>query len=107
MRLFRDLLIHVTEFFRDEGAFDTLRHKILPSLLEDRKPEDGALRVWIPGCSTGQEVYSLAMILLEFLWAYDTRRKSPAIPQMSVADLRHGYQRSRPRSGAERHLCGE
>jgi two-component system CheB/CheR fusion protein len=82
--LFRDLLIHVTEFFRDEGAFDTLRHKILPSLLEDRKPEDGALRVWIPGCSTGQEVYSLAMILLEFLWAYDTRRKSPAIPQMSA-----------------------
>jgi two-component system CheB/CheR fusion protein len=82
--LFRDLLIHVTEFFRDEGAFDTLRHNILPSLVEDRKPEDGALRVWIPGCSTGQEVYSLAMILLEFLWAYDTRRKSPAIPQMSV-----------------------
>ena len=82
--LFRDLLIHVTEFFRDEGAFDTLRHKILPSLLQDRKPEDGALRVWIPGCSTGQEVYSLSMILLEFLWAYDTRRKSPAIPQTSV-----------------------
>jgi len=82
--LFRDLLIHVTEFFRDEGAFDTLRNKILPSLLQDRKPEDGPLRVWIPGCSTGQEVYSLAMILLEFLWSSDTRRKSPAIPQMSV-----------------------
>jgi len=82
--LFRDLLIHVTEFFRDEGAFDTLRHKILPTLLQDRKPEDGPLRVWIPGCSTGQEVYSLAMILLEFLWSSDTRRKSPAIPQMSV-----------------------
>jgi two-component system CheB/CheR fusion protein len=82
--LFRDLLIHVTEFFRDEEAFETLRHKILPSLLQDRKPEDGALRVWIPGCSTGQEVYSLAMILLEFLWAHNTRRKSPGIPQMSV-----------------------
>lgn len=82
--LFRDLLIHVTEFFRDDGAFDALRHKILPSLLEGRKPEDGALRVWIPGCSTGQEVYSLAMILLEFLWASDARRKSPAIHQMFV-----------------------
>ena len=82
--LYRDLLIHVTEFFRDEGAFDTLRHKILPSLLQDRKPEDGPLRIWIPGCSTGQEVYSLAMIFLEFLWAYDKRRKSPAIPQMAV-----------------------
>jgi len=82
--LYRDLLIHVTEFFREEGAFDVLRSKILPSLLQDRKPEDGPLRIWVPGCSTGQEVYSLAMIVLEFLWAYDTRRKSPAIPQMAV-----------------------
>jgi two-component system, chemotaxis family, CheB/CheR fusion protein len=82
--LYRDLLIHVTEFFRDEGAFDTLRHKTLPSLLQGRKPEDGPLRIWIPGCSTGQEVYSLAMILLEFLWASDKKRKSPAIPQLAV-----------------------
>ena len=82
--LYRDLLIHVTDFFRDEEAFDALRNKILPSLMQDRKPEDGPIRVWIPGCSTGQEVYSLAMILLEFLWAYDKRRKSPAIPHMAV-----------------------
>ncbi len=82
--LFRDLLIHVTEFFRDEGAFETLRLKIMPSLMQDRKPEDGPLRAWIPGCSTGQEVYSLAMVLLEYLWDHDTRRKTPAIPQMSV-----------------------
>jgi two-component system CheB/CheR fusion protein len=82
--LYRDLLIHVTEFFRDEGAFDALRNKILPSILQDRKPEDGPLRVWIPGCSTGQEVYSLAMILLEFLWAYEKRGKSPTIPLMPV-----------------------
>ena len=82
--LYRDLLIHVTEFFRDEGAFDTLRHKILPSLLQDRKAEDGPLRVWIPGCSTGQEVYSLAIIVLEFLWGSEAKRRSPVIPQMSV-----------------------
>jgi len=82
--LFRDLLIHVTEFFRDEGAFEVLRLKILPGLLKDRKPEDGPLRIWVPGCSTGQEVYSLAITLLEFLWASDSRRKSPAIPQMAV-----------------------
>ena len=82
--LFRDLLIHVTEFFRDEGAFDSLGQKIMQSLMQDRKPEDGPLRIWIPGCSTGQEVYSLAMIVLEFLWAHDKRRKSPTIPQMAV-----------------------
>jgi two-component system CheB/CheR fusion protein len=82
--LYRDLLIHVTEFFRDEGAFDSLREKILPGLLQDRKPEDGPLRIWIPGCSTGQEVYSLAMILLEYLWAHEARRKAPAIPQMAL-----------------------
>ena len=82
--LYRDLLIHVTEFFRDEGAFNVLRNKILPSLLQDRKPEDGSLRIWIPGCSTGQEVYSLAMIVLEFLWTHDKRRKSSPIPQMAV-----------------------
>ena len=82
--LYRDLLIHVTEFFRDEGAFDSLSHKILPSLLQDRKPEDGPLRIWIPGCSTGQEVYSLAMVVLEFLWSFEKRRKSPVIPQMAV-----------------------
>ena len=117
--LFRDLLIHVTEFFRDEGAFDTLRNKILPSLLEGRKPEDGALRVWIPGCSTGQEVYSLAMILLEFLWAYDKRRKSPlslrcpcrSSPRISAispsigraaASMRRMRSREFPRSGSRR-----
>ena len=82
--LYRDLLIHVTEFFREEGAFDSLRDKVLPSLLQDRKPEDGPLRVWIPGCSTGQEVYSLAMILLEYLWAHEARRKIPVIPQMAL-----------------------
>jgi len=82
--LYRDLLIHVTEFFRDEGAFDALQHKILPALLQDRKLEDGPLRVWIPGCSTGQEVYSLAMILLEFLWAYDKRRKTSAVPHLAI-----------------------
>jgi two-component system CheB/CheR fusion protein len=82
--LYRDLLIHVTEFFRDEGAFESLSQKILPNLMQDRKPEDGPLRIWVPGCSTGQEVYSLAIVLLEFLWSYDQRRKSAAIPNLAV-----------------------
>jgi two-component system CheB/CheR fusion protein len=82
--LYQDLLIHVTEFFRDEAAFDTLTQKILPTLMQGRKPEDGPLRIWIPGCSTGQEVYSLAMILLEFLWSQGKRRKSSAFLQTTV-----------------------
>jgi two-component system CheB/CheR fusion protein len=82
--LYQDLLIHVTEFFRDQGAFDFLGQKILPSLMQDRKPEDGPLRIWIPGCSTGQEVYSVAMSVLEFLWSYVKRRKVSTVPQLSV-----------------------
>jgi two-component system CheB/CheR fusion protein len=82
--LYRDLLIHVTEFFRDKGAFESLSLKILPSLMQDRKPGDGPLRIWVPGCSTGQEVYSLAMVLLEFLWSYDKRRNPAAIPNLAV-----------------------
>lgn len=66
--LYQDLLIHVTEFFRDVGTFEALANKILPSILHDREARDGALRIWVPGCSTGQEVYSLAMVVLEFLW---------------------------------------
>jgi len=82
--LYRDLLIHVTEFFRDKGAFDTLHQKIFPSLLQNRKPDDGPLRIWIPGCSTGQEVYSLAMIILEYLWSGGGKRKLPATAQAAV-----------------------
>lgn len=75
--LFSDLLIHVTEFFRDKGSFEVLQRKILPNLFRGRKPEEGPLRVWVPGCSTGQEVYSLAMIFLEFLWAHDRGARFP------------------------------
>ena len=82
--LYQDLLIHVTEFFRDEGAFDSLGQKILPSLMQDRKPDGGPLRIWIPGCSTGQEVYSIAIVVLEFLWSHGKRGKSHAIANFAV-----------------------
>ena len=62
----RDILIHVTEFFRDPAAFDALRRQVLPRLLEQRE-ESTPIRVWVPGCSTGEEVYSIAMCLLEAL----------------------------------------
>jgi two-component system CheB/CheR fusion protein len=63
--LFEDILIGVTEFFRDREAFEALRTAILPRLARDREV-DAALRVWVVGCSTGQEAYSIAMSALEF-----------------------------------------
>ena len=62
--LFRDLLIGVTSFFRDPGAFEALDSKILPKLLAE-KPPGAVLRVWSAGCSTGEEAYSIAMLLQE------------------------------------------
>ncbi len=62
--LYEDLLIHVTEFFRDGPALDDLVARVFPELGRD-KPADAAIRVWVAGCSTGEEVYSLAMLLIE------------------------------------------
>ncbi len=64
--LFKELLINVTRFFRDPEAFVALRQEILPQLVAG-KPEDYVLRVWVPGCSTGEEAYSIAMVLREFM----------------------------------------
>ena len=66
--LFRELLINVTSFFRDPQAFDVLRDKVLPKLLAD-KPEDYTVRSWIPGCSSGEEAYSVAILLQECMGA--------------------------------------
>jgi len=65
--LYRDILIHVTSFFRDPGAFEALRKEVFPDLVQNRKPSSWPIRVWIPGCSTGEEAYSTAMALLEYL----------------------------------------
>ena len=65
--LFQDLLIHVTGFFREPETFTAIRTQLLPALLKGRSPED-TLRVWVPGCSSGEEVYSVAMCLLEPIW---------------------------------------
>jgi two-component system CheB/CheR fusion protein len=62
--LFRDLLISVTSFFRDADAFAALQKEVIPALFRERDPVDG-IRVWVPGCATGEEVYSLAILLLE------------------------------------------
>jgi len=64
--LFRDLLIGVTNFFRDPDAFQALEEQVIPKLFAD-KSADGIIRVWIPGCSTGEEAYSIAILLQEHL----------------------------------------
>lgn len=62
--LFKELLIGVTNFFRDPVAWDQLRDEVLPELFKSRTPGQ-ALRAWVTGCSTGEEAYSLAMIFKE------------------------------------------
>lgn len=64
--LFQDMLIHVTGFFRDPEVFEALKREVFPNLVKDR-PAGTPIRVWISGCSTGEEAYSVAMVLLEFL----------------------------------------
>jgi two-component system CheB/CheR fusion protein len=64
--LFADILIHVTSFFRDPDAFEALSREVFPKLSKERPP-GLPIRVWVPACSTGEEVYSIAMSLVEFL----------------------------------------
>jgi len=64
--LFRDLLIGVTAFFRDPSAFDELAELVLPRLVEGKGLAD-SIRVWVPGCATGEEAYSIAILLCEAL----------------------------------------
>ena len=64
--LFRELLIGVTGFFRDPEAFETLKKVVLPEELK-KAPQGSTFRVWTPGCSTGEEAYSLAMVIHECL----------------------------------------
>ena len=65
--LYHDLLINVTSFFRNPEAFAALRQVVYPAILQARTSASGAVRMWVPGCSTGEETYSHAMSLVEFL----------------------------------------
>jgi two-component system, chemotaxis family, CheB/CheR fusion protein len=62
--LLKDMLISVTNFFRDREAFDTLEREIIPRLFHGKTPDE-QVRVWVPGCATGEEAYSTAMLLSE------------------------------------------
>lgn len=62
--LFKDLVIEVTSFFRDPEAFEVLGKKSIPAIVERKKP-DSDVRVWVPGCATGEEAFSVAMLFQE------------------------------------------
>lgn len=93
MELFDELLITVTEFFRDAGIFERLEKDIIPQLFEGREPKE-AIRIWSVGCATGEEAYSLAMLLLE---EAGRREVHPQI-QIFASDL-HDYSLRRAREG--------
>jgi two-component system, chemotaxis family, CheB/CheR fusion protein len=80
--LLSDLLISVTTFFRDHDAFEALRTQVLPGLFEGREL-DATIRVWVSGCATGEEAYSIAMLLQEEAAKHELR---PPI-QMFGSDL--------------------
>jgi two-component system CheB/CheR fusion protein len=80
--LFRDLLISVTNFFRDRDAFDALAQLVFPKLLAGTRPAD-TVRIWCPGCATGEEVYSIAILAREHL---DSMSNPPKV-QIFASDI--------------------
>ena len=70
--LYRDLLVEVTQFFRDPDAFETLRREVIPKVVENGSNGE-ELRIWVPGCATGEEAFSLAMLFQD---AINTNEKS-------------------------------
>jgi two-component system CheB/CheR fusion protein len=89
--LYDDILINVTEFFRDPDAFFVLRELVFPHLIRN-KSENDPIRIWIPGCSTGEEVYSIAIALMEFL----EKKKILLSIQIFATDIsQHCIQRAR------------
>jgi two-component system, chemotaxis family, CheB/CheR fusion protein len=81
-QLFQDLLIGVTSFFRDPAAFEALAAEVIPTLLRSKGP-DTPLRVWVAGCATGEEAYSVAMLLLDHMAQID----APPPVQIFATDL--------------------
>lgn len=72
--LFEDMLIKVTAFFRDTNTFDYLCQSVLPDIIKNKSSEN-PLRIWIAGCSTGQEAYSIVMCIQEYLKDHDAKLK--------------------------------
>ena len=84
--LFKELLINVTSFFRDPEAFVVLKQTILPPLLEG-KPAGYSFRVWVAGCASGEEAYSIAMVLMELQDEIKARHQQEPNFQIYATDL--------------------
>ncbi len=80
--LYQDLLLKVTQFFRDPEAFDALNRLVFPQLVQNRSTK-APLRLWVSGCATGEEAYSLAICLVEFL----EKAKSNVPIQLFASDI--------------------
>jgi two-component system, chemotaxis family, CheB/CheR fusion protein len=91
--LFRDLLIGVTSFFRDPDAFEGLLEHVFPALFRDREAGD-QIRVWVVGCASGEEAYSIAMLLEEYAETVEIRPKiqifASDIDEAALAAAREG-----------------
>ncbi len=92
--LYNDILIQVTSFFRDPDVFKVLQTSIFPEILKT-KQADLPIRIWVPGCSSGQEAYSLAIALLEFL----ERDNKPRAIQIFATDLSDSGALQKAREG--------
>lgn len=89
--LFDELLINVTGFFRDPESFEALKEIVFSRILKSRD-EESPLRIWVPACSTGEEAYSIAMVLLEYLDEHDGR---PSIQIFATDVSESAVQRAR------------
>ena len=93
--LYRDLLINVTSFFRDAEVFEYLKREVFPQIINGRR--EVPVRFWVPGCSTGQEAYSLAIILWEF---FDDRPVRPPIQILLAICRIQAYSRKLGRASS-------
>lgn len=100
--LYQDLLIPVTQFFRDPKIFDSLSETVFPTLLKDRK-ENELLRIWIAGCSTGEEAYSMVMCFQEYVAGNAPNVKlqlfATDISEMAISKARSGIYTSKEMNG--------
>jgi two-component system, chemotaxis family, CheB/CheR fusion protein len=106
-QLFNAILINVTSFFRDPDTFEYLRTQVVPSLLEQRE-RDASIRVWSAGCASGEECYSIAMLLAESLGPDHFRERvkiyATDVDEEELAIARAGAYSERQMEGVSEEL---